>query len=104
VTVLAALVVTSALAAPPKPKTAVYRGEVVRFSSISITVHTQAEPLRLRTFTYSAKLREQVIKMLETGGYQYGDKVKIRYLVGEDVAISIRGKASQHRRHSGKQK
>jgi hypothetical protein len=102
--VAVALVAGSALAAKPKQKTAVFRGEVVRFDSVSITVRNAKEPLRLHTFTYTAELREKIIKMLETGGYQYGDKVKIRYVPGQNVAVSIHGKVSRPRHPSGKGK
>jgi hypothetical protein len=102
--VAAALLAGSALAAKPKQKTAVFRGEVVRFDSVSITVRDAKQPLRLHTFTYTAKLREKIIKMLETGGYQYGTKVKIRYLPGRNVAVSIHGKVSKRKHPSGKRK
>lgn len=90
------MLAAGSLLAGPKEKTAVFRGEVVRFDSTSITVRNPRMPLMLRTFTYSPKLRENVARILETGEYPYGEMVKVRY-VGGDVAVAIRGKAVKMR-------
>ena len=33
-------------------------------------------------------------QIVDSGGYQYGDKVKIQYVRGQTVALKIRGKPS----------
>lgn len=93
---LAALLAAGSLLAGPREKSAVFRGEVVRFDSTSITVRNPRMPLLLRTFTYSPKLREKVARILETGEYPYGEMVKVRYVAGE-VAVAIRGRAVKMR-------
>lgn len=93
--IVAALLTASSLCAGPKQKTAVFRGEVVRFNSTAITVRSAQEPLMLHTFTYAPKLREKVIRLLETGGYEYGEKVKVRYVPGTETAVAIHGKTTK---------
>ncbi len=98
--VLAATLAALALAVCPvaranaksKAKLLVYRGAVVHFDSVSITLRDPKEPLMLRTFSYSLALREKVAKLLETGGYEYGQIVRIRYAPGTNVALAILGK------------
>jgi hypothetical protein len=34
-------------------------------------------------------------KLLDQGGYQFGDKVVIQYLPGTEVALKIKGKPSK---------
>jgi hypothetical protein len=36
-------------------------------------------------------------KLLDRGGYQYGDKVEIQHEAGSDVALQIKGKPSRPR-------
>jgi hypothetical protein len=78
--------------AKSKPKLLVYRGAVVHFDSASITLRDPKNPLMLHTFSYSLALREKVAKLLETGGYEYGQIVRIRYAPGSSVALAILGK------------
>ena len=79
----------------PKPKLVWFRGEVTQASPASITVRSRENERLLRTFTYSPKVRAQMQKILDRGGYQYGDKVEIRYEAGSDVALQIKGKPSR---------
>lgn len=84
--------VAGAQPSPRKPKPALFRGEVVRFDSAAIVVRDRKNPVVIRTFTYSPALRKKVEKQLETGGYPYGERVKIRYEPGTRVALRISGK------------
>jgi hypothetical protein len=34
-------------------------------------------------------------RIVDQGGYQYGDRIKILYLQGQTVAIRVRGKPSK---------
>jgi len=77
---------------------------VLRFNSVAITVGSLQDPRIIHTFTYSPAVRKKVEKMLETGGYQYGDRVKIRYRPGSSVALAISGKPSKPARRTRKRK
>jgi len=69
--------------------------EVVRFDQHSLTVRIPGQETRILTFTYAASAQPQVQKVLDKGGYQYGDTIKIRYIPGTSVALRIHGKASK---------
>ncbi|HWF38180.1 MAG TPA: hypothetical protein VG322_06655 [Candidatus Acidoferrales bacterium] len=84
----------------PKPtNTAVkgswLKGEVVRADANSIIVREQANGMMIHTFTYSPEVHAQMQKLLDQGGYQYGDKVQILYQQGQTVALRVRGKPSK---------
>ena len=77
------------------PKAQNFKGEVLHADAISMMVRDRKDPRFIRTFTYSPKVKEQMDKILARGGYQYGDKVEIRYRAGQDVALVIKGKPSK---------
>lgn len=77
-----------------------FKGEVLHADQLSIIVRDRQDPRFIRTFTYSPKVKEEMDKILERGGFQYGDKVQIRYqpdqsASGKDVALDIRGRPSK---------
>jgi len=71
------------------------KGEVVRADGQSVTVRERDNPLALHTFSYGPNIQEKMWKLLEHGGYQYGDKVSILYQPGQTVALKIHGKPSK---------
>jgi hypothetical protein len=77
------------------PKPVWLRAEVVHFDRNSIVVRQEGNELKILTFTYSAKAQQQIQKALDTGGYQRDDKVRIRYVPGQSVALAIHGKPSK---------
>jgi hypothetical protein len=72
-----------------------FKAEVVHFDRNSIVVRQVGNELDIRTFTYAASAQPQVTKALAKGGFQYGDKIRIRYISGGTVALSIHGKPSK---------
>lgn len=81
----------------PKAHLLTFQGQVVRADPVQIVVRPNEDSRFIRTFTYSPKARDHMLKLLDRGGYQYGDHVKIRYQEGSDVAQEIRGKPSKPR-------
>ena len=81
----------------PKPQIVKFKGEVVSATSAVITVRSRENEKVIRTFTYSPEAREAMAKIIQRGGYQYGDKVEIHHEAGQDVAIKIEGKPSRIR-------
>jgi len=71
------------------------KGEVVRADANSIIVREQDNGMMIHTFTYTPEVQAQMQKLLDQGGYQYGDKVKILYQQGQTVALKVRGKPSK---------
>lgn len=76
------------------PKPIWLKAEVIHFDSNLIIVRESADDRMVHSFTYAPSAQAQVQKALSVGGYQYGDKVKIRYMKGGTVALAIHGKGS----------
>jgi hypothetical protein len=85
----------STLPGPNKP--VVFRGEVLHQLPNSITVRNldRDHEREIRTFSFSDGLKPQMQKLLDAGGFQYGDKIEILYLPGSTVALRIAGKPSK---------
>src|SRR5271155_1296273 len=77
------------------PKQIWLKAEVIHADNNSIMVRDQNSALSVYTFTYAPELRDKMQKILDQGGYQNGDKVKIRYLPGQTVAQDVRGRPSK---------
>lgn len=83
---------------PPKPpKPLKYDGEVIASNSATITVRSKENAMLTQTFTYSPAVRDQMIKILNKGGYQFGDKVVIHYTPGTVIAVKLQGKPTKPR-------
>src|SRR6266849_9384797 len=76
-------------------KPAKTRFEVLHMMSTGIQVRSLVNGLEIHTFIYSDQIRDAMQKLLDQGGYQYGDKVEIQYQPGSDVALKIKGKPSK---------
>jgi hypothetical protein len=71
------------------------KAEVIHADQLSLLVREEDNGLNIHTFSYSEKAREKIQAVLEAGGYQYGDKIKIRYMPGKTEALDIRGGPSK---------
>jgi hypothetical protein len=71
------------------------KAEVVFAGPNSIVVREQANELAIHSFSFAPELKDQMQAVLDKGGYQYGDKVKILYQPGQTVAVQIQGKPSK---------
>lgn len=79
----------------PKPQMVKFKGEVIQANSIQITVRSRENERVIRTFSYSPKVREQMQRVIERGGYRTGDRVVVKHQAGTDVALQIQGKPSK---------
>jgi hypothetical protein len=61
----------------------------------AIQVQSLADQREIHTFLYSDHIRGQMQNLFNHGGYQYGDKVKILYQPGSEIALNIKGKPSK---------
>jgi len=87
--------VTGKSAQPDSPKPIKTRFEVLHMFPASIQVRSLVNGYEVHTFVYSDGIRDQMQKLFDQGGYQYGDKVEIWYQQGADVALKIKGKPSK---------
>jgi hypothetical protein len=81
--------------APVKPLK--FDGQVIASNSVTMTVRSRENAMLTQTFSYSPEVRDQMIKILNKGGYQYGDKVVIHYKPGTTTAVKLQGKPSKPR-------
>lgn len=82
---------------PPKPRYDTFKGEVLHMDALSIMVRDPSNAAIIKTFTYTPELSKKLKSLIDRGGYQYGDRVQIKYKSGDTVAQSITGKASKPR-------
>ena len=73
------------------PKAVWLKAEVLHADKVSLMVREEANGMNIHTFTYSDLARQQIQAVLDAGGYQYGDKIKVRYMPGKTEALEIRG-------------
>ncbi len=71
------------------------KAELLHADNNSMVVSEQGNERVIHTFTYSPEVKARMQKIMDSGGYQYGDKIKIRYTPGQTVALKIHGKPSK---------
>ena len=71
------------------------KAEVIHADSNSMVVREQANGMMIHTFTYAPAVQGQMRKVMDQGGYQHGDKVKILCQQGQTVALRISGRPSK---------
>ncbi len=84
-------------AKPATPKTTLdrYKGRVLSFNMAQIIVQSADNEKMIWSFQYSPELRQKVADMLSSGGYQYGDKIRVYCNPGTMVAVKLKGKPSK---------
>lgn len=92
---VAVTVGTPVIVIPRKIKKLKYKGTVVSATMIAITVRHEKDMRMIQTFRLAPEASEKMIKILEKGGYQTGDKVTIIHTPGSDVALEVKGKPSK---------
>ena len=70
------------------------RAEVIHADQNTIIVRETGDEMKIHTFTYADKAKDKMSNILEQGGYQSGDHVKIRWIPGTSEALDIKGKPS----------
>jgi hypothetical protein len=83
----------------PKKKTTTsgnwMKAEILHADDNSMVVSEQGNERVIHTFTYSTAVQAKMQKIINAGGYQYGDKIRILYTPGSTVALKIHGKPSK---------
>jgi hypothetical protein len=82
----------------PKPKlTGVqkFEGYVVHANIAQVTVRAKGNDLGIQTFPLNQTVSAKMQKIVDNGGYQYGDKVTVYYDPTSRVAVRIKGKPSR---------
>jgi len=68
---------------------------VIAASNSSMIVRDPQSERTVVTFTYSDKVRDKMQKIIDNGGYQYGDKVRIHHVEGQTLALDLKGRPSR---------
>jgi hypothetical protein len=80
----------------PKPsKWAKFEGTVMHANIVQITARAKSNDLAIQTFPLSDQVAAKMQQIIDKGGYQYGDKVKIFYDPATMKAMNIKGKPSK---------
>lgn len=79
----------------PKPKIEKFKGQVMAANAYQMIVRSSVDERIVRTFTFNPEVKGQMLKVIDRGGYQVGDKVEIHHEAGSDVAIKVKGKPSR---------
>jgi hypothetical protein len=85
-------------AVKPKPKPAgldKFEGFVMNANNAQITVRAKGNDMAIRTFPLSEAASAKMQKIVDSGGYQYGDKVTVFYEPATSKAIKFKGKPSK---------
>jgi hypothetical protein len=85
-------------AVKPKPKQTgldKFEGFVMNANNAQITLRAKGSDLTIRTFPLSEAAAVKMQKIVEKGGYQYGDKVTVFYEPASSKAIKFKGKPSK---------
>ncbi len=81
---------------PPKSHSGTWmKAEILHADNNSMVVSEQGNERVIHTFTYSPRVKAKMEQIIASGGYQYGDKIKIQYTPGTTVALKIHGKPSK---------
>ena len=88
-------IVVKSKAEKSKRQYAKFQGTVMHANAAQITVRGIENELAIRTFPLSQPLSEKMVRIIERGGYQYGDKVTIVFDPVTQQAVKIKGKPSK---------
>jgi hypothetical protein len=71
------------------------KAEVIHADNHTMMVRDEANSLNIHTFTYADKAQKKMSKILDAGGYQSGDRIKVLWMAGGSEALDIKGKPSK---------
>lgn len=71
------------------------KGVVVHADSEELVLSDPANPRMIRTYSLSPQVHTKMEKIISRGGYQSGDKVKIRCAKGNTVVLALKGRPSK---------
>ena len=85
-------------AVKPKPKPTgldKFEGFVMNANSAQITLRAKGNDMAIRTFPLTEAASAKMQKIVDSGGYQYGDKVTVFYESATSKAFKFKGKPSK---------
>jgi len=71
------------------------KAQFIHADNHTLMVREQANQMNVHTFTYADKAQKKMSKILDKGGYQTGDRIKVLWRAGGSEALDIKGKPSK---------
>jgi ABC-type sugar transport system substrate-binding protein len=71
------------------------KAQFIHADNHTLMVREQANQMNVHTFTYADKAQRKMSKILDQGGYQTGDSIKVLWMAGGSEALDIKGKPSK---------
>ena len=91
-----ASIVVSAVKPKPKPTgLSKFEGTLIHANSVQITLRARGNDLSIQTFPLSEAASAKMQLIIDRGGYQYGDKVKLEYDPQSLRVVKFKGKPSK---------
>ena len=89
-------IIISAVKPKPKPTgLSKFEGTVLNANSVQITLKAMGNDLAIQTFPLSEAASAKMQQIIDKGGYQYGDKVKLEYEPTSLKVVKFKGKPSK---------
>jgi len=85
-------------AVKPKPKNvglAKFQGYIMNANTAQMTVRAKGNDLAIETFALGEAASGKMQKIVDNGGYQYGDKITVYYDPQTRKAMNFKGKPSR---------
>jgi hypothetical protein len=83
----------------PKPKqpagTIKFEGYYLNGNSVQVTLRARGDDKSIQTFSLTEETSAKMLKIIDNGGYQHGDKVTVYYDPQTRKAIKFKGKPSR---------
>jgi hypothetical protein len=92
----AAPIIIAAVKPKPKPTgLGKFEGFVMHANNAQITLRAKGNDMGIRTFPLSEAMSLKMQKIVDKGGFQYGDKVTVYYDPATEQAVKFKGKPSK---------
>jgi hypothetical protein len=89
-------IIVSAVKPKPKPNgLSKFEGTVMHANIAQITLKSMGNDLSIQTFPLSEAASAKMQQIIDKGGYQYGDKVKLEYDPQSMRVVKFKGKPSK---------
>jgi hypothetical protein len=92
----AAPIIINAVKPKPKPNgLSKFEGTVLNANIAQITLRAMGNDMNIQTFPLSQEASAKMQQIIDKGGYQYGDKVKLEYDPQSMRVVKFKGKPSK---------
>jgi len=91
----AAPIIINAVKPKPKPGTQKFEGYFLHANVAQVTVKAKDNEQSIQTFELSPAAAEKMQRIIDNGGYQWGDKITVYYDNQSHQALKIKGKPSR---------